>query len=85
MNPFIFGSELERKYHIRFFSFAFMIGDSLSQDRMCGHYLAYANIPRLCCAYNVTPQESEDPSHACNFSYMNHINEKCIRSNENFP
>jgi len=54
-----------------------MIGDSLSQDRMCGHYLAYANIPRLCHACNVTPEESEDPSHVCNFLYIQEFNEKC--------
>jgi len=45
--PFMFGSELEC-HMLEFFSFAFMIGDSLSQHRMCGRYLAYANIPRLC-------------------------------------
>ncbi len=55
-----------------------MIGDSLSQDRMCGRYLAYANIPRLCHACNVTPEESEDPSHVCNYLDMQEINQKCI-------
>ena len=54
-----------------------MIGDSLSQDRMCGRYLAYANIPRLCPACNVTPEESEDPNHVCNYFYMQEINQKC--------
>lgn len=54
-----------------------MIGDSLSQDRMCGRYLAYANIPRLCRACNVTPEESEDPSHVCNYLFMQQINQKC--------
>ena len=62
------------------FSFAFMIGDSLSQDRMCGRYLAYANIPRLCRACNVTPEESEDPSHVCNYLYMQKINQKCYEA-----
>ncbi len=54
-----------------------MIGDSLSQDRMCGHYLAYPNIPRLCHACNVTPQESGDPNHVCKYLNMDDINQKC--------
>jgi len=62
-----------------------MIGDSFSQDRMCGHYLAYANRPRLCHACNVTPQESEDPSHVCNFLYMDDINDKCNEAMKFFP
>jgi len=44
---------------------------------MCGCYVAYANIPRLCHACNVTPEESEDPSHVCNYLYMQEINQKC--------
>jgi len=50
---------------------------SLSQDRMCGHYLAYANIPKLCHACSVTPEESGDSSHVCNFLCMDDFNEKC--------
>ena len=61
-----------------------MIGDSLSQDRMCGRYLAYANIPRLCHACNVTPEESEDPSHVCNYLYMQEINQKCYEAMKGF-
>ena len=59
-----------------------MIGDSLSQDRMCGHYLAYANIPRLCHACNVTLEESEDPNHACNFFKYGKHQSKVQRSYE---
>jgi len=67
-----------RRFHsFEFFSFAFMIGDSLSQDRMCGRYLAYANIPRLCHACNVTLEESENPNHDCNFLNMDDTNQKC--------
>jgi len=53
-----------------------MIGDSLSQDRMCGCYLAYANIPRLCYTFNVSPEESEDPSHVCSYLDIDDINQK---------
>ena len=62
-----------------FFPFSFMIGDSLSQDRMCGRYLAYANIPRLCHAWHVTPEESEDPSHVCNYLDMQEINQSAMK------
>jgi len=37
-----------------FFQVVFMIGDSQSQDKMCGRYLAYANMPRMCWAFDVT-------------------------------
>jgi len=47
-----------------------MIGDSLSQDHMCGQYLAYANVQRLSQACDVTVEESEDPNHVCNFLSM---------------
>jgi len=47
---------------------------------MCSCYLAYANIPRLCHACNITPEGSEDPSHVCNFLYMDAINEKCNKA-----
>jgi len=54
-----------------------MIGDSLSQDCMCGRYLAYANVQRLSQACDVTVEESEDPNHVCNFLNMHDINMKC--------
>jgi len=54
---------------------AFIIGDSQSQDKMCGRYLAYANVPRMCCECDVTPDESDDPNHVCNFISMHDIND----------
>jgi len=53
---------------------AFIIGDSQSQDKMCGHYLAYANVPRICQACNVNPEESDNPDHECNFD----MSEMCV-------
>jgi len=58
---------IREKLSLSVFLFAFMNGESLSQDRMCGCYLAYVNILRLCCAWNVTPEESDDLSHVSNF------------------
>ncbi len=31
-----------------FFPLTSIIGDSQSQDKMCGRYLAYANVSRMC-------------------------------------
>jgi len=53
-------------FHLKeYFPVAFVIGDSQSQDKMCGRYLAYANVTRLCHACYVTPDESDDPFHKC--------------------
>ena len=61
-----------------FFPVAFIIGDSQSQDKMCGRYLAYANVPRICRACDVTPEECENPNHKCNFISMSDIHDLCL-------
>jgi len=67
------------KWHTKgFFLLAFIIGNSQSQDKMCGSYLAYANVPRICHACNVTPEESDNPDHVCTFLSMYDMNEMCI-------
>jgi len=43
---------------------------------MCGCYLAYASIPILCHACNVTLEESEDPNHVCSYLNIDDINQK---------
>jgi len=60
----------------RFFPVAFIIGDSQSQD-MCGSYLAYANVPRMCRACDVQPKQIDNPYHVCKFLSMPDINTKC--------
>jgi len=61
-----------------FFPLAFIIGDSQSQDKMCGHYLAYGNVSRVCRACNVSPEQLDDPEHECTFLDMAEINAKCV-------
>jgi len=61
-----------------FFPVSFIIGDSQSQDKMCGRYLAYANVPRICRACDVTPEESENPNHKCKFIAMSDIHDMCL-------
>jgi len=39
-----------------FFHLSFILGDSQIQDKMCGRNLTYANVPRMCCACDVTPE-----------------------------
>jgi len=61
-----------------FFPPAFIIGDFQSQDKMCGRYLAYANVPRICCACDVSPEDCDNPDHVCNFLSMHDMNEMCV-------
>jgi len=61
-----------------FFPLAFIIGDSQSQDKMCGRYLAYANVARMCQACDVSPEDSDDPYHSCNFISMDEVNDLCL-------
>jgi len=65
-------------YRRLFFPVAFIIGDSQSQDKMCGRYLAYANVPRICRACDVTPEECDDPNHKCKFISMSDIHQLCL-------
>jgi len=61
-----------------FFPVAFIIGDSQSQDKMCGRYLAYANVPRICRACDVTPEKCDNPNHKCKFISMSDIHDLCL-------
>ena len=63
-------------FHLKEFSVAFIIGDSQSQYKLCGRYLGYANVPRICRACDVTPEESDNPYHECRFLSMADINAK---------
>ena len=60
-----------------FFPVAFIIGDSQSQDKMCGRYLAYANVPRMCRACDVCPEDSDDP-HMIATTYQCIISMICV-------
>jgi len=61
-----------------FFPLAYIIGDSQSQDKMCGRYLAYANVARMCRACDVSPEDSDNPYHNCNFISMDDVNDLCL-------
>jgi len=50
-----------------FFPFAFIIGDSQSQDKVCGRYLAYTNVQRTCRCCDVPPEKLNDHQHKCNY------------------
>ena len=45
---------------------------------MCGRYLAYANVPRICRACDVTPEECDDPNHRCRFISMSDVYQLCL-------
>jgi len=57
-----------------FFAVAFVIGDSQNLDRMCGRYLAYANVTRSCCACYLTHDQSDNPFHKCKLISMTDVN-----------
>jgi len=56
---------------------AFIIGDSQNQDKMCGDIWLMKNVPSMCRACDVTPDNSDNPYHACIFLSMSDINAKC--------
>jgi len=72
----IFALETHRRL---FFLVAFIIGHSQSQDKMCCRYLAYAYLPRICRACDVTaPEESDNPDHQCRFISMSNVHGLCL-------
>jgi len=53
-----------------FFPMAYLMGDSLSNDKMCGHYLLYSNVQRICHACDVTLECCDDVHYQCNYLSM---------------
>jgi len=48
-----------------FFPFAYMMGDGLSSDKMCGRYLGYTNVNRLSRVCNISFSNSDNPECDC--------------------
>jgi len=64
-----------------FFLLAFVIGDGLSGDQLCGHYKNYSpNVARLSCTCNVTFNELDNPDWQCQFLKMNDLQTISIRA-----
>ncbi len=61
-----------------FFPLAYIIGDSQSQDKMCGRYLASTNVSRMCWACDVSPEGNDNPYHIYNSISMHDVNDLCI-------
>jgi len=45
---------------------------------MFGRYPAYADVPRICCTCDVSPEDSDNPDHVCNFLSMHDMREMCV-------
>jgi len=45
---------------------------------MCGRYLAYANVPRIRRACDVTSEECDDPNHKCKYISMSDVHDLCL-------
>ncbi len=66
-----------------FFPLAFVIGNGLSGDQLCGCYKNYSpNVARLSCTCNVTFNESDNPSWQCQFLKMQELQPVSIRALE---
>jgi len=61
------GMDKDKVAYKRIFPLAFINGDCQSHNKMCGRYLAYENVPRICYAFDVSPEFSDSPDHVCNF------------------
>ncbi len=55
-----------------FFPLAFVIGDALSSDRMCGRYQAYS-VPRMCRACDVPYSECDNTEYQCTYFKMKNL------------
>jgi len=64
-----------------FFPVAFIIGDALSGDQLCGWYKNYSpNVVHLsrCCDVHFT--ESDNVKWNCQYLYMSDVQEKCHKA-----
>jgi len=66
-----------------FFPLAFVIGNGLSGDQLCGCYKNYSlNIARLSCTCNVSFNESDNPNWQCQCIKMEELQSISIRALE---
>jgi len=57
-----------------FFPMAFVIGDGLSGDQLCGHYKNYSpNVARISQTCDVPFQECDNPDWKCKFLKMEQL------------
>jgi len=45
---------------------------------MCGRYLAYANVPKICHACDISPEDCDNSDHVCNSLSVHDMNEMCV-------
>jgi len=69
--------------HRVFFPLAFVIGDGLSGDQLCGRYKNYSHhVARLSQACDVSFDNSNKPDWVCNYLKMSALQELSIRALE---
>ncbi len=49
---------------------AYLMGDSLSNNKMCGHFLSYSNVQQICRACDVKLECCDDVHQKCNYLSM---------------
>ena len=66
-----------------FFPLAFVIGDGLSGNQLCGRYKNYSpHVARLSCACDVSFNDSDNPKWKCNYLKMDKLQKLAIRGLE---
>jgi len=59
-----------------FFPMAYVMGDGLSSDKMCGRFLGYSNVNRLSRVCDVSFTDSDDPQCDCKRVSMHFLQRK---------
>jgi len=70
-----FGLEIWLHY-VKFFPVAYVMGDGLSSNKMCGHFLGYSNVARLSRVCNVSYADSDNPKCNCQRLSMHWLQQK---------
>jgi len=55
---------------------AYVMGDGLSSDKMCGQFLGYSQVNRLSRVCNVSFNKSDDPQCNCECISMHYLQQK---------
>jgi len=59
-----------------FFPVAYVMGDGLCSNRICGQFLRYSNVNRLSRVCNVSFDDSDDPKCSCKQISMHWLQQK---------
>jgi len=67
-----------------FFPLAYAMGDGMSSDKMCGHFLGYSNVDCLSRVCNISFHKSEYPFYDCEQTSMYSLQQKSNKALNRF-